>query len=369
RWQDVAVKRGLSKGIVRALASDSKGRIYVASEILVQFDPYEDKAFQIDEDYGFVSAQTLSLACDKNDDLWVGTADRGLFRIDMLDGKEQEFSVIAYSKGDIRCPGDKSSSIIVVVKGGKTPYSFKWSVPELSGAKADSVGAGNYTVVVTDAEGEEYSAKVQIKEPPAISVELVSKSPVSQPEKKDGKATIAISGGTAPYRILWPNGRSTLTNSNLAAGKHSVRILDQNNCLHLHDVFIEQPKVIADLDRKKISIGQTLQINQLFFAADSSMINPESFAVLDEIFDFLSSNKDVVVEIGGHTNSIPPHEYCDRLSSARAKNVAEYLIGKGIPDSQVQYRGYGKRVPIASNETAAGRIKNQRVELKIISMQ
>lgn len=76
-----------------------------------------------------------------------------------------------------------------------------------------------------------------------------------------------------------------------------------------------------------------------------------------------------MVEIGGHTNSIPPHEYCDRLSTARAQNVAEYLREKGILVEQVQFKGYGKRVPIASNETAAGRLKNQRVELKIISMK
>ena len=65
--------------------ADSKGQVYIASETLVQFDPINDKILQIDKDYGFVSAQTLSLACDKNDDLWVGTADRGLFRVDIIE--------------------------------------------------------------------------------------------------------------------------------------------------------------------------------------------------------------------------------------------------------------------------------------------
>ena len=198
---------------------------------------------------------------------------------------------------------------------------------------------------------------------------MVSKTPVSEIKRKDGKATIAISGGTPPYRILWSNGKTTLNSNNLAAGKHTVKIIDQNNCPISKDIVIEQPKVIADLDRKKITVGQILQINQLFFTADSTMINPESFAVLDEIYGFLSTNNDVVVEIGGHTNSIPPPEYCDKLSTSRAKNVADYLFGKGIPNSQLQYKGYGKRVPIASNETASGRQKNQRVELKIISMK
>lgn len=369
RWQDGAVKRGLSKGPVRALVSDSKGRIYVASEILVQFDPYKEIALQIDEDYGFVSSQTLSLACDKNDDLWVGTADRGLFRIDMLDGEEQKFNVIAYSKGEIKCQGAKTAEIIVIAKGGKTPYSYNWNIPGLKGSKNDSLGAGNYQITVNDAEGEEYVASIQIKEPDAIQISTLSKSGVSELNRKDGKASIEISGGTAPYKVLWSNGRTSLSNSNLPAGKNTIKVIDQNNCVVTGSIVIDQPKVIADLDRKKLSIGQTLQINQLFFTADSSVINPESYAVLDEIYEFLSKNNDVVVEIGGHTNGIPPHEYCDRLSTARAKNVAEYLREKGILAEQVQFKGYGKRVPIASNETAAGRLKNQRVELKIISMK
>lgn len=369
RWQDVAVKRGLSQGPVRALTSDSKGRIYVASEILVQFDPVKDQAVNIDADYGFVSAQTLSLACDKNDDLWVGTADRGLFRIDVIDGEEEKFNVIAYSKGEIRCPGAKTAEIVVIAKGGKTPYSYKWSVPGLKGNKNDSLGAGEYKIVVTDADGEDYESKIVIREPEALKIDLISKSPVSEIHRKDGKASIAISGGTPPYRILWSNGKTSLNATNLAAGKQTVKVIDDNNCPISKDITIEQPKVIADLERSKITIGQTLQINQLYFTADSTMINPESYAVLDEIYAFLSTNKDVVVEIGGHTNGIPPHEYCDKLSTARAKNVAEYLNGKGIPVSQVQYKGYGKRVPLASNETVAGRQKNQRVELKIISMK
>jgi outer membrane protein OmpA-like peptidoglycan-associated protein len=106
----------------------------------------------------------------------------------------------------------------------------------------------------------------------------------------------------------------------------------------------------------------------LYFDADSSTIQSASNAVLEEIYDFLSSNQNVIIEIGGHTNSLPEDEYCDRLSTARAKNVAEYLYNKGIPESQISYKGYGKRQPIASNATVDGRKKNQRVEIKITSM-
>ena len=364
----LAEKKGLSSGPVRAIVADSKGQIYVASEILVKFDPYTDKSLQIDKDYGFVSAQTLSLACDKNDDLWVGTADRGLFRIDIIEGEVEELSVVAFSKGEIKCPGAKTASITVITRGGKTPYSYQWNVPELSGSKADSVGAGQYSVTVTDAEGEEFVTAVQIKEPESISVEILSKQRVSEINRKDGKANIKVSGGSAPYRIIWDNGRTGASVTNLSAGKHIVKIYDQNQCFQSANLYIEAPRAIPELEREKLAVGQTLRINELYFTADSSIISSESYPVIDEIFEFLSKNKDIVIEIGGHTNGIPPHEYCDKLSAQRAKNVANYLYEKGIPFDQISHRGYGKRVPIASNETLSGRQKNQRVEMKIISL-
>lgn len=128
-----------------------------------------------------------------------------------------------------------------------------------------------------------------------------------------------------------------------------------------------KPKVL-ELDRKNLKPGATIRIEQLYFEADSAEIKAESFNVLDELYDFLNENRDVIVEIGGHTNGNPPHEYCDRLSTARAKAVAEYLIARGIPAPRLQYKGYGKRVPVASNQTPDGRRLNQRVEIKILSI-
>lgn len=127
-------------------------------------------------------------------------------------------------------------------------------------------------------------------------------------------------------------------------------------------------KVLEDLDIKKIKTGAIINVKNLYFKADTSTIDKESYAVLDEIYEFLKSNKNVKVEIGGHTNGIPPHEYCDKLSAIRAKAVYDYLVNKGIPKEQLTFHGYGKRSLIASDSTPAGRTKNQRVELKILSL-
>lgn len=125
---------------------------------------------------------------------------------------------------------------------------------------------------------------------------------------------------------------------------------------------------IMDLDRNKIRKGQTIEIQNLYFTADSATVNQESYKVLDEVYDFLKQNSDITIEIGGHTNGQPPHEYCDRLSTNRAKTVAQYLVNKGISSDRLKYKGYGKRKSIASNLTKEGRKKNQRVEIKILSI-
>ncbi len=124
-----------------------------------------------------------------------------------------------------------------------------------------------------------------------------------------------------------------------------------------------------NLDRSKIKKGQKFRIPKLFFEADTSEITDKSYSVLNELYDFLDENKDIRIEVGGHTNGVPPsHEWCDELSESRAKSVTEYLVLRGIEEGRIEYKGYGKRKPIASNFTPAGRKQNQRVEIRILSI-
>lgn len=89
---------------------------------------------------------------------------------------------------------------------------------------------------------------------------------------------------------------------------------------------------------------------------------------MDELAEFLLSNPNIYVEIGGHTNGLPNDAFCQKLSDERAKNVVAYLMTKGVPATHLTSRGYGKTQPIADNATAAAG-KNQRVELKIIKVE
>jgi outer membrane protein OmpA-like peptidoglycan-associated protein len=132
----------------------------------------------------------------------------------------------------------------------------------------------------------------------------------------------------------------------------------------------DAPKLLTELERNKLHQGKTIRIENLYFKADSSRIQFESNPVLDEIALFMKQNPDVIIEIGGHTNTIPDSSYCDILSTERAKSVTEYLIKKGVPKNQLQYKGYGKSKPLIPNDTYSRQwqAKNQRVEIKILSL-
>ncbi len=127
-------------------------------------------------------------------------------------------------------------------------------------------------------------------------------------------------------------------------------------------------KNLAEADPSKLRKGDVLQVQNLYFDANKFDIKADCENTLNELYRFLSRNGKVVVEVGGHTNNRPSDTYANDLSANRAKAVADWLIRKGIPASRVQHKGYGKTMPIAPNTTAEGQKKNQRVEIKVLSI-
>ena len=125
---------------------------------------------------------------------------------------------------------------------------------------------------------------------------------------------------------------------------------------------------LQGVTRADLKAGFVMRIDKLFFKADSSAVSPESRETLNEIYQFLAANEDLVVEIGGHTNNRPPDDYCDWLSLERAKSVVDYMVKEGIDRKRLFAKGYGKREPVYSNRTAIGQQRNQRVEIKVLSM-
>lgn len=265
----------------------------------------------------------------------------------------------------VSCHGDNTGVVSTEVKGGKSPFTYKWSNGQ-TGAAANKLTAGKYTVEIEDASGGKKTASVTIPQPEPVGIEL-KKTPAASEVSKDGKVKANGVGGSGDYTFTWSTGATGPLIENLEAGKYQVSVADANGCKSSIDFDLKN-KQIPDLTASTLQRGQTVKLEKLYFEADSSSIQPESVPTLEELFEFLTENGSVAIEIGGHTNNIPPHEFCDRLSQARAKAVADYIVSKGINPKRVLYKGYGKRKPKFTNKTKEGREKNQRVEVKVLSI-
>lgn len=102
------------------------------------------------------------------------------------------------------------------------------------------------------------------------------------------------------------------------------------------------------------------------FETGKSILKSSSFAILDEVVEILRSNPEYKLSISGHTDNIGDEDANYNLSTARAKTCFDYLIFRGVPSDRLRYAGFGEAVPVASNETSAGREMNRRVEFEII---
>lgn len=127
-------------------------------------------------------------------------------------------------------------------------------------------------------------------------------------------------------------------------------------------------KNLAEADPNKIKKGDILQIQNLYFDANQYSIKQECVGTLNEVYQFLVRNPRLVVEVAGHTNNRASDNYANNLSSNRAKAVYEWLLSKGVPAERLRFKGYGKTLPIAPNTTEEGRKKNQRVEIRVLSV-
>lgn len=104
----------------------------------------------------------------------------------------------------------------------------------------------------------------------------------------------------------------------------------------------------------------------LLFDVDQAALKPSALTVLDQLAAALGQLRQTRVEIGGHTDSQGESGYNQQLSERRARAVADYLLGKGIPEAQLRWKGYGETQPAADNATDAGRQKNRRVECRVL---
>jgi len=116
----------------------------------------------------------------------------------------------------------------------------------------------------------------------------------------------------------------------------------------------------VNVEIKPIELNQSYRINDIYFGFNKFDLTDESKFVLDQLIEFLSENPVICIQIQGHTDNIGKDADNLKLSENRARSVYNYLVLRGISQSRLTYRGFGKTMPVAENDTEEGRARNRR---------
>jgi outer membrane protein OmpA-like peptidoglycan-associated protein len=119
----------------------------------------------------------------------------------------------------------------------------------------------------------------------------------------------------------------------------------------------------AILQTRDTPKGLIVTMADVLFESGSAKLRPATREKLAKVSGIIAAYPGLNLTIEGHTDSVGGDEYNQQLSEKRAATVRDYLIQQGVSLNSVAALGFGKREPVASNQTSMGRQLNRRVEL------
>ncbi|GAB5539265.1 MAG: hypothetical protein Salg2KO_13680 [Salibacteraceae bacterium] len=140
----------------------------------------------------------------------------------------------------IDCFGETTGEITASQIGGTSGYAYSWNTGDTNATETD-LGAGTYTVTITDVNGCVDSASVTLTEPTLLEVSVSVSSPIDCYGDTDGEVLATASGGTPGYAYLWSTAGTGASETNLASGTYTVTVTDDNECTSFESVFLTQP--------------------------------------------------------------------------------------------------------------------------------
>ncbi len=173
----------------------------------------------------------------------------------------------------------------------------------------------------------------------------------------------------------------------LPAGKqYALNIEKEGYLIHSENFALENIKTVVDpflmiIELQKIPpvvastattpassaepITKPIVLKNVFFETGSAALKPMSIVELDKLYEFLSKDVNLRIQLNGHTDNVGSDSDNMVLSDARANAVKEYLQDKGIDSNRLRAKGFGETVPVATNDTDEGRRQNRRTEFQL----
>ncbi len=119
------------------------------------------------------------------------------------------------------------------------------------------------------------------------------------------------------------------------------------------------------LETKESARGLIVNMSDVLFDFGQFTLKPGAKEKLAKISGILLGHPGLTLEVDGHTDSVGSDAVNLKLSEQRADTVRAYLVAQGVGPDTVTSHGFGKDKPVATNDTAAGRQLNRRVEIVV----
>lgn len=163
-------------------------------------------------------------------------------------------------------------------------------------------------------------------------------------------------------QIVEERTRTAQTQTELAAAREE---LSQRDAASRERIEAMQSALSKLASTRTSERGFIVTLPGLFFDTGKSVLKTGARNTLAKIAEQLRMNEDTSIAVEGHTDSVGSEASNQTLSEKRATAVRDYLVSRGVPAARITMSGLGETAPIATNDTAAGRQQNRRVELVI----
>lgn len=177
--------------------------------------------------------------------------------------------------------------------------------------------------------------------------------------KNELVATFRSNSNSGRYLVTLPSGR----NYGISVKKNNYLFHSENFDLPAETDFQE---FVQDIALKKIEVGNTIVLRNIFFDSDKATLRQESNSELERLVKLLKDNPSIKIELSSHTDGDGAAEYNQKLSEARSASVTQFLIARGIGPARVVAKGYGETSPISNNTSEEGKQKNRRTEFRVL---
>jgi outer membrane protein OmpA-like peptidoglycan-associated protein len=158
--------------------------------------------------------------------------------------------------------------------------------------------------------------------------------------------------------------QSDAEKARLAADEaNRLRVQSEQEKAALKEQLRQQLNLV--LETRSTARGLIVNMSDVLFDTAKYTLRPATREKLSKIAGILLAHPSLKLEVEGHTDSVGGDDYNQRLSEQRAATVRDYLVQNGISMNNVTAIGFGKTRPVVSNDTAAGRQQNRRVELVV----